>query len=58
VALALLGKGDEARQAFAAARAEQPALSVSFARRKLYYLKRAEQLDRYLEGLTLAGAPR
>lgn len=58
VALALLGRGDEARQALAAARAEQPALSVSFARRKLYYLKRAEQLDRYLEGLALAGAPR
>ncbi len=57
VALALLGKPQEARQAFAAAHAEQPALSVSFARRKLYYLKRAEQLDRYLEGLALAGAP-
>jgi TolB-like protein/Tfp pilus assembly protein PilF len=56
VALALLGKTDEAGQALAAARAEQPALSVSFARRKLYYLKRAEQLDLYLEGLALAGA--
>jgi tetratricopeptide (TPR) repeat protein len=56
VALALQGKASEARIAFGAALAEQPALCVSFARRKLYYVKRADQLERYLKGLTLAGA--
>jgi TolB-like protein/Tfp pilus assembly protein PilF len=56
VALALLGRSKEARDAFAAALAEQPALSIRFARKKLYYLKRSEQLDRYLKGLALAGA--
>lgn len=57
VALAFLGRAEEARRTMAAALAEQPALSVGFARQKLYYLKRAEQLERYLEGLALAGAP-
>jgi TolB-like protein len=57
VALAGLDRLDEARRALAAARAEQPALSISFARRKLYYIKQPEQLARYLEGLALAGAP-
>lgn len=56
VALALLGRLEEARRAFEAARAEQPALSVSFAREKLFYLKRAEQLELYLSGLARAGA--
>jgi len=56
VALALLGRVPEARRVFAAALKEQPALSVGFARQKLYFLKRAEQIGRYLEGLELAGA--
>ena len=56
VALALLGRLDEARRVFGAALAEQPALSIPFARKKLYFLKRTEQLERYLKGLSLAGA--
>ncbi len=56
VALALLGRTDEAHRVFGAALAEQPALSIPFARKKLYFLKRAEQLERYLKGLSLAGA--
>ena len=56
VALARLGRPDEARRALDAALVDQPELSVSFARRKLYYVKQAEQLERYLEGLASAGA--
>lgn len=56
VALARLGRPDEARRALDAALVEQPELSISFARRKLYYVKQAEQLEHYLEGLALAGA--
>ena len=56
VALALLDRSDEAHRVFALALAEQPALSIPFARKKLYYLKRPEQLERYLKGLSLAGA--
>ena len=57
VALAGLGRLDDARRALDAALAEQPALSISFARQKLYFVKQAEQIERYLEGLALAGAP-
>jgi TolB-like protein/Tfp pilus assembly protein PilF len=57
VALAGLDRLDEARRALTAALAEQPALSIAFARRKLYYIRQPEQLGRYLEGLALAGAP-
>ena len=30
---------------------------IDYARRKLFYLKRPEQLERYLTGLELAGVP-
>jgi tetratricopeptide (TPR) repeat protein len=56
VALAHLGRADEARRALEAALAEQPRLSVGFARRKLYFLRRPEQLELYLDGLKRAGA--
>lgn len=56
VALAHLGRLDEARHVFMAALSEQPALSVSFVRQKLFYLRRPEQIERYLEGMVLAGA--
>jgi TolB-like protein/Flp pilus assembly protein TadD len=56
VALALMGKGTEARHALAAALAKQPRLTVRYARERLYYLKDAAQLDRYAEGLERAGA--
>ena len=57
VALAYLGRDDEARHALDAAIAKQPNLSVSFARRKMYFLKQPAQLEFYLEGLKCAGAP-
>jgi len=56
VALALLGREIEARHALAEALAKQPCLSVGYARKKLYYLKSSEQLDRYADGLQRAGA--
>jgi hypothetical protein len=34
---------------------ENPDFSIVFARRKLFYLKRPEQLKLYLDGLALAG---
>jgi TolB-like protein len=57
VALAHMGRPAEARRALSAALAEQPSLSTAFARQKLYYVRQAEQLEHYLEGLALAGAP-
>jgi TolB-like protein/Tfp pilus assembly protein PilF len=57
VALAHLGRRDEAARALSAALAEQPALCLSFARKKLYYVRQAEQLEHYLAGLSAAGAP-
>jgi tetratricopeptide (TPR) repeat protein len=56
VALAYLGRTDEAKRALAATIAEQPEFSIAFARRKMYFLKRPEQLALYLEGLKRAGA--
>jgi hypothetical protein len=34
-----------------------PDFSVEFARRKLFYLKRPEQLELYFDGLADAGVP-
>ena len=56
VALAGLERQDEAAAVLQAAIAEQPALSVSFAREKLYYVKQPGQLQIYLAGLARAGA--
>ena len=56
VALAGLGRIDEARRTLKATLAEQPAFSISFARRKLYFVRDEEQVARYLDGLRLAGA--
>lgn len=55
VALAYLGRGPEAKRALDAAVAEQPELSIDFARKKMYFLKRPEQLAFYLDGLKRAG---
>jgi len=57
VALCRLGRLDEARMVLAAILREQPAFSVSFARRKLYYVKDPDQLEGYLGALSAAGAP-
>jgi adenylate cyclase len=57
VALAHLGRDEEARHVFKAAVARQPNLSVPFVRKKMYFLKQPGQLEFYLEGLRRAGAP-
>jgi TolB-like protein len=57
VALALLGRLDDARKAVDRLRGEKPEFSCSFARKKLFYLKRPEQIRRYLDGLEKAGVP-
>jgi adenylate cyclase len=57
VALALLERQDEARKAVEQLREEKPEFSCLFARKKLFYLKRPEQIARYLDGLQRAGVP-
>ena len=57
VAQAHLGRLDEARAAVPALLEQCPNFSIDHARRKLFYLKRPEQLSLYLEGLELAGVP-
>ncbi len=57
VALALLGRTGEAQKAGRALLNEQPDFSARFVRKKLFYIKQAEQLDLYLEGVRLAGLP-
>ena len=36
---------------------DKPEFSCAFARRKLFFLKNPEQLDRYVESLLSAGVP-
>ncbi|HVR35371.1 MAG TPA: winged helix-turn-helix domain-containing protein [Methylomirabilota bacterium] len=55
VALAHLGRSREARKVVRTLLKENPDFSIVFARRKLFYLKRPEQLKLYLDGLVLAG---
>jgi TolB-like protein/Tfp pilus assembly protein PilF len=55
VALAYLERPDEARRMVERLLAEEPAFSRAFAEKKLFYLKRPEQLKLYLEGLDKAG---
>lgn len=57
VALAYLGRDEEAKHVLKAAITEQPNLSVTFARKKMYFLKQPGQLEFYIEGLKRAGAP-
>jgi TolB-like protein len=57
VALAHLGRHQEARRMAEQLRREEPKFSRDFARRKLFYLKRPEQLQLYLDGLEQAGVP-
>jgi TolB-like protein len=57
VALAYLDRPDEGRRMVGRLLAEQPAFSRTFAEKKLFYLKRPEQLQLYLEGLDKAGVP-
>lgn len=55
VALAYLGRHDEARVCTARLLAENPEFTRAFAERKLFYLKQPTQLHMYLAGLSLAG---
>ncbi|MDH3666562.1 MAG: adenylate/guanylate cyclase domain-containing protein [Paracoccaceae bacterium] len=57
VALAYLDQADQAARMAQRLRAERPEFSCAFARKKLFYLKRPEQLQLYLEGLEKAGVP-
>jgi adenylate cyclase len=57
VALAYLGKLDEARREIELVIRERPQFNIDFARNKLFFIKDKAQLDCYLEGLTRAGVP-
>jgi TolB-like protein len=57
VALAYLNRSNEAARMVERLLVERPAFSRAFARRKLFYVKRPEQLELYLEGLSKAGVP-
>jgi TolB-like protein/Tfp pilus assembly protein PilF len=57
VALALLDRRDDARKTVDRLLEEKPEFSAMFARKKLFYLKRPEQVRLYLDGLKKAGVP-
>jgi adenylate cyclase len=57
VALAHLGRSDEADEAVTELREECPHFTVAYARRKLFFLERSDQIDLYLRGLREAGVP-
>ena len=52
-----LGRSDEAHAATAELLRQQPKFSRSLAEKKLYFIKRPEQLRLYLDGLRKAGLP-
>ena len=58
VALAHLGRHDETERARDRLLAACPRFTIRYARERLFYLKRPEQLDRYLGGLEIAGVAR
>lgn len=55
VALAYLGRLDEANQSLHKAREQAVNFSLAFAEEKMFYLKKQDQIDMYLEGLKRAG---
>ena len=57
VALAHLGRDDDIARSRARLLEMCPRFTVEFARSKLFYLKRPEQVERYVAGLELAGVP-
>ncbi len=57
VALAYLDRLDEARRSVEKLLVENSAFTIAFAKQKLFYLKRPEQLKLYLDGLAMAGVP-
>ena len=57
VALAYLDREEELKQMTRNLLLEQPIFTQNFARKKLFYLKRADQIQLYLEGLAKSGIP-
>jgi tetratricopeptide (TPR) repeat protein len=57
VALAYLNRSNEAARMVERLLGERPAFSRTFAQKKLFYVRRPEQLELYLEGLSKAGVP-
>ncbi|MGI9524470.1 MAG: adenylate/guanylate cyclase domain-containing protein [Hyphomicrobiaceae bacterium] len=57
VALAALDSDEEQASMVRQLLAEQPDFTISFADKKLFYLKRSEQRQLYLDGLRKAGLP-
>jgi len=55
VAFAYLGQIDEAKRIAKQLKNELPDFSLDFVRKKFFYLKRQEQIDLYLKGLSLGG---
>ncbi|MGE0624841.1 MAG: winged helix-turn-helix domain-containing tetratricopeptide repeat protein [Pseudomonadales bacterium] len=56
VALAYLGRIPEAESCIAQIRQEVPDFSTSYAKDRMFYLKRSDQIELYLRGLSRAGA--
>ena len=56
-ALNHLNRPEETRQMVERLLHEQPAFTCAFAEKKLFYIKRPEQLSLYINGLKQAGVP-
>ena len=57
VALAYLGREQEAKQTVTRLLQQNPHFSIAFAKEKLFYLKMPKQIELYLKGLKMAGVP-
>lgn len=57
VALAYLGREQEAQTTVKRLLQQNPRFSIKFAKEKLFYLKMPEQIELYLDGLKMAGVP-
>jgi tetratricopeptide (TPR) repeat protein len=57
VALAYLGREQEAQATVKRLLQQNPDFSIAFAKEKLFYLKMPEQIELYLKGLKMAGVP-